>query len=89
MSDDHVFGNRWLRWVMLGLIGLTLGHLVSAELAGLLVNPGPKRHRKPQPGPGAGHPERLCPEIPLSATERALAGQLPSWPVTIGGEEQS
>ncbi|GHH51194.1 DUF6059 family protein [Streptomyces candidus] len=26
--------------------------------------------------PPAGHPERLCPDVPLSATERALDRQL-------------
>jgi len=31
-------------------------------------------------GPGPAHPERLCPEVPLSEVERALAEQLGTLP---------
>ncbi|MFJ6217199.1 DUF6059 family protein [Streptomyces sp. NPDC092296] len=32
-------------------------------------------------GPGPGHPERLCPEVPLSAVEAALSRQLRGRPM--------
>ncbi|MCX4450551.1 DUF6059 family protein [Streptomyces sp. NPDC087866] len=35
---------------------------------------------KPAEGPPPGHPERLCPEIPLSAAERAWGRQLLGMP---------
>ncbi|MFJ2741728.1 DUF6059 family protein [Streptomyces sp. NPDC087440] len=34
-------------------------------------------HATPEPaGPAPGHPERRCPEVPLSASERAWERQL-------------
>ncbi|MGV9558828.1 DUF6059 family protein [Streptomyces sp. NPDC003401] len=37
---------------------------------------GPGEPPGPAPGPPAGHPERLCPDVALTAAERALEREL-------------
>ncbi|AYV33065.1 hypothetical protein EES41_40535 (plasmid) [Streptomyces sp. ADI95-16] len=52
---------------------------VLAAYGWLLIGPVlPTAPVAPLTGPGPGHPERLCPERPLTAGERALARQLAS-----------
>ncbi|WP_433547545.1 DUF6059 family protein [Streptomyces sp. CA-294286] len=52
--------------------------LLPAGLLYVYVPPGePDGEPGTEPaGPAPGHPERMCPQLPLSATERALEREL-------------
>ncbi|MFE7842125.1 DUF6059 family protein [Streptomyces sp. NPDC057474] len=69
MTERRRWPSHLLRHVWAGLVALG-GMYVCGEV---------RRARAPQvllSRPPAGHPERLCPQVPLSPLERALTREL-------------
>ncbi|WP_326691566.1 MULTISPECIES: DUF6059 family protein [unclassified Streptomyces] len=68
------FGRRWINglWDALVLFGGTWVHVGPHQPP----RGAPDSPHSPSRAPGVPHPERLCPEVPLTPTERALDAQL-------------
>ncbi|MFF7856419.1 DUF6059 family protein [Streptomyces sp. NPDC007904] len=70
MSAYRRWHYRLLRQTWKGIVAMGTVHL-AGEIAAASV-----ASRADLEGPPAGHPERLCPQVPLSLLERRLMREL-------------